>query len=264
MSLRRLKEIERGALAGKNHLQRALISATGAKGFYRTGSSLAGGAHLINTLRSATAGFENDDRYKRSFVQPEVKANIAVTLDCSGSMSCYVGRDRAKTLISECILASWALGALCKRMKVGFNASLCLLAREEGYAHSGYSGNLVPLWEGGSPTRPLQTHLRFNPNDGTHVASYARSALRLVEQMPRADHNIAVYMTDGSCNSTHLLQSLSRMAKARNIHLVGVVMGGISGQGHPCALECSDGADFANKGGKHLAGVVTGRVKQVY
>lgn len=266
MSIKRLKEIESAAMVGRNHLQRALLSAAGAKGFDRVGGSLAGGRHLVNTLNSVMrGGTENLDRYKKTYVEPEVKANIALVIDASGSMSDEI-RHVGRSLIKECIMATHALGALTKRLKVGFSGGLIIMGNHEGHAQgvTGYAGNFLPLWEGGKATRPLQDHLRYRPNDGTHIATYARTALEVAMTMPRADHTIAVYMTDGDCGSVDYLESITRMAQARGVHLVGVVMGGAKGRGHPCAIECRDGGDFASQVGKHLAGVVAGRIKPTF
>ena len=265
MSVKRLKEIESAAAVGRNHLQRALQEANGAQGLSLKGASLAGGTHLVNTYRTAVVGDKNSDRYKRHFIKPEVKANIALVVDASGSMDTTL-KSVGRSLMKECMMAVHALGSMSKKLKVGFSGGLVVLGHHQHRVSgvTGYVGNVIPVWENGKATRPLTDHLRYNPCDGTHIASYARTALALAESMGPATHTIAVYMTDGECHSTEFLESITRMATARGVHLVGVVMGGASGRNHPCAIECKDGGDFAAQVGKHLAGVVSGRIKPTF
>lgn len=266
MSVKRLKEIESSAMVGRNHLQRALQSAAGAKGFHRTGARLSGGRHLINTYNSVQrGGSENMDRYKRSYVEPEVRANISLVIDASGSMNDEI-KHVGRSLMKECMMATHALGSLTKRLKVGYSGGLVIMGNHDDQMSgvTGYCGNYLPLWECGKATRPLQDHLRYRPTDGTHIATYARTSLEVAMTMPPADHSLAVYMTDGECGSIEYLESITRMAQARGVHLVGVVMGGASGRGHPCAIECRDGGDFARQVGEHLAKVVSGRIKPTF
>jgi len=256
---REYEELVRAMRRGKNALRLALISERGAKGYARAGSSLAGGQALIRTYKSAAAGLVNNDRYKRRLVTPEVSASIHVAVDASGSMGQSV-RGSKVSLSGHLMMASHALADLGKSLKVGVESHLCFLAghRHNAFGQTGYDARLVPIVLGNRPTASLKAQVEYRPTDGTHVASYARAALALAERST-AKHRIAVYMTDGFCSSLSLLPSLHEMARARGVYLVGVVMGGESAQGHPNAVECLNGAEFASTVGLHLAKVVKGR-----
>jgi hypothetical protein len=260
MSLRREhEELVRAMRRGKNALRLALTEQRGAKGYARAGASLAGGQALIRTYRTAAVGLINHDRYKRRLVKPEVDASIHIAIDASGSMGQGV-RGSKVNLSGHLMMASHALADLGKSLKVEVESHLCFMAghRHQAFGQTGYDARLVPIVVGNRPTAPLKSHVGYCPTDGTHIATYARAALALAERSS-ARHRIAVYMTDGCCNSISYLPSLQLMAKARGIYLVGVVMGGESAEGHPNAVECLDGGDFASQVGLHLAKVVKGR-----
>lgn len=256
-SERLFQEAVKNSIVGRNALQRAIVVASGDKGYYKKGTRLAGGKHLLNTYRSALSSIENNDRFKRSFVSPSVSASIHITLDGSGSMCGGTWEDVVR--------ASHVINHMGVALKVKVDAHLALIGQGSAvnpHGSSDYPMTLVPLIEANKPQGARIAQERYSPVDGTCVSGYASSALHLAERST-ADHRVAVYMTDGYCHTTQYLPSLAEMARARGVHLVGVVMGSDAkriASEHPNALVVKDSADFASQIGKHLANVILGKV----
>ena len=168
-------------------------------------------------------------------------------------------------LWAEVVRASHVLHVMGQGLKVPVSSYLALLGQgslDNPQGASDLPMTLVPLIEKGKVVGTRLAQERFSPTDGTSVSGYAYSALKLAEAST-ASHRLAVFMTDGECFTTHYLSSIHEMAKARGVHLVGVVMGGDAqriAKQHPNALICKDATDFALKVGRHLANVIEGKV----
>lgn len=265
-----LVEVARkGCLPQVNLLRRALIEARGEKGLTRTGRSLAGGRHLVNSYRAAQAGVVNDDRYRRSFIEPSVEGAVSICLDISGSMDDHRDNRRGNpTIMQETMSAVIALTEVLEKLKVWHHTFGCDIEHYDqvgwrnhptkGATHP-YRAVHYPLSEGGRMVYEGDALMRFPANGGTYIAMYAEEAIRALEGVS-ARNKLAVYMTDGACESTEYLDSLRQMAEAQGIKLVGVVMGHRQMEAHashhPNGIYCPTGADFGKVVLSHLVSVI--------
>ena len=102
---------------------------------------------------------------------------------------------------------------------------------------------------------------RFPMVGGTHIATYADTAIKMVAKH-NAQNKVAIYMTDGCCHSTTYLKSLEQIAKRQGITLVGIVMGGEWGvSDHPNGVFAKDGVELGKIILGHLAKAVKGQLK---
>lgn len=252
-----------------NLLRRALIEARGSKGEARKGATLAGGRHLLNTYTSARRSEVNNDRYKRREIKPSVSAEVSILLDISGSMEDRRdGRRGNATIMEEAMGASIAMSELLAKLKVPHSLFGCDVEHydqagwrdhpTEGATHP-YRGVLYPFTDKRGLAYAGEQLMRFCPRGGTYIASYAEEAVRALEGS-RATHKLAVYMTDGACNSVAYLPSLALMAEAQGITLVGVVMGHASmaseASKHPNGVFCPTASEFGSVVVKHLTDLV--------
>ena len=267
-----LVEVARkGCLPQINLLRRALIEARGEKGLTRVGRSLAGGRHLVNTYRAAQAGVVNDDRYRRSHIEPSIEGAVSICLDISGSMDDRRdGHRLAPTIMEETMSACVALAEVLEKLGVWHHTFGCDVEHfdqqgwrdhpSKGATHP-YRGVIYPFSQNGRMVYDGDALMRFPPKGGTHIATYAEEAIRALEGV-NARHRLAVYMTDGACSSTEYLESLRQMAEAQGIKLVGVVMGharmASEARQHPNGVFCPRGADFGKVVLSHLVSVIKG------
>lgn len=263
-----LVEVARkGCLPQVNLLRRALIEARGEKGLTRTGRSLAGGRHLVNSYRAAQAGVVNDDRYRRSFIEPSVEGAVSICLDISGSMDDRRNNVRKNpTIMEETMSAVCALTEVLEKLGVWHNTFGCDVEQADpqngvdckGSTHP-YRGVIYPFSQNGRMVFDGDALMRFPATGSTYIATYAEEAIRALEGV-NARNKLAVYMTDGACNSTEYLESLRQMAEAQGIKLVGVVMGHDEmapyGQKHPNGVFCPTGAEFGKVVLSHLVSVI--------
>ncbi len=258
-----LDPIRQGMTPQVNLLRRALIEARGTKGLHRTGRSLAGGRHLINTYRSAQANVVNDDRFKRSFIEPSIEAAMSLTIDISGSMSSTLGN--GLSCGENVTLCASALAEVLDKLGVGHEMAYCDMDYVgEGVkgASAQYRGLIYPFTKTGKGVLyPVSKLLRFPMNGGTNIATYADTAIKMVARQ-NAHNKVAIYMTDGCCSSTSYLKSLEQIAKRQGITLVGVVMGGSWGvSDHPNGVFAKDGVELGKIILGHLAKAVKGQLK---
>lgn len=223
----------KGMVAQTNLLRRALIEARGSKGLLATGRSLAGGRHLVNTYRSAQSGEVNQDRFKRSFVEPSVDAGASLMLDISGSMTDNLWNKYS--IIQNVMASAVALSEVLDKLGVvhrigGVDVEMTSEGSDkESKVRStshGITGVVYPFSKpsGKGLNYPIESIMRFPANGSTYIATYAEVAVDEARKI-RAKHRVALYMTDGCCRSSHYLHSLAQQAKRDNITLVGVVMG---------------------------------------
>ena len=255
-----LDPIRQGMTPQTNLLRRALIEARGAKGLNRTGRSLAGGRHLINTYRSAQADVVNEDRFKRSFIEPSVEAAMSLTIDISGSMQSPLRN--GLSCGENVTLCASALAEVLDKLKVGHEMAYCDMNHTGGVAKgasTSYRGLIYPFTRTGQGVLyPVAKLLRFPMNGGTNIATYADTAIKMVARQ-NAQNKVAIYMTDGCCGSTRYLKSLEQIAKRQGITLVGVVMGGDWGASdHPNGVYAKDGVELGKVILGHLAKAVKG------
>lgn len=250
-----LDPIRQGMTPQVNLLRRALIEARGAKGLHRTGRSLAGGRHLINTYRSAQANVVNDDRFKRSFIEPSIEASMSLTIDISGSMDSQIGRT-GLTIGQHVTLCASALAEVLDKLGVGHEMAFCdMESVSSGRGSSArYRGLIYPFTKTGQGVLyPVEKLLRFPMTGGTNIATYADSAIKMVARH-NAQNKVAIYMTDGCCSSTSYLKSLEQIANRQGITLVGVVMGSDYGvSNHPNGVFAKDGVELGKIILGHLA-----------
>jgi hypothetical protein len=261
---KKLDPIRQGMTPQVNLLRRALIEARGAKGLNRTGRSLAGGRHLINTYRSAQANVVNDDRFKRSYIEPSIEASMSLTIDISGSMDNTIHRT-GLTIGQHVTLCASALAEVLDKLGVGHEMAFCDMARITGSgngATTNYRGLIYPFTKTGKGVLyPVEKLLRFPMCGGTHIATYADTAIKMVAKH-NAQNKVAIYMTDGCCHSTTYLKSLEQIAKRQGITLVGIVMGGEWGvSDHPNGVFAKNGVELGKIILGHLAKAVKGQLK---
>jgi hypothetical protein len=262
---KKLDPIRQGMTPQVNLLRRALIEARGAKGLNRTGRSLAGGRHLINTYRSAQANVVNDDRFKRSFIEPSIEASMSLTIDISGSMDQHIGRT-GMSIGQHVTLAACGLVEVLDKLGVGHEMAFCDMESVNGAGGKGASARYRGLIYPFSKTKqgvlyPVEKLLRFPMNGGTNIATYADSAIKMVAKH-NAQNKVAIYMTDGCCHSVAYLKSLEQIAKRQGITLVGVVMGSeYRVSDHPNGVFAQDGVELGKIILSHLAKAVSGKLK---
>lgn len=219
----------KGMLPQTNLLRRALIEAKGSKGLTRTGRSLAGGRHLVNTYRSVHSGKANDDRFKRTFIEPAVDGGVSMTIDISGSMDDTL--HNGYSIIRNVIASACAVAEVLDKLNVKHSFAFCDVEYASGSMPSGatthYTGLLFPFSKpsGKGLRYPADKLMNFPANGGTQISTYAECAIDLARNL-NAKNRIAIYMTDGCCSSSRYLKSLQEQAKRDGIVLVGVVMGG--------------------------------------
>jgi hypothetical protein len=210
--------VKSGMFQGRNALQNALTRANQARGTWKTGTSL-NTSKLVKTLVSVMSGKVNDDRFKRSFIEPEVTASLAVMIDISGSMDGSIGR-RKPSKLQDMTLSAYALAEVLSRIGVEVNVGYAdYEARPDG---QGYRPVIYNLIEGGKPLVPLADALRIGCLGGTDMISYAWAAVETAEASS-AYYRLAVYMTDGCCSSAPYLRSVAEQAARSGITLMGVV-----------------------------------------
>jgi len=211
--------VKAGMFAGRNALQNALTRANQARGSWKTGTSL-NTSKLVKTYVSVMSGKVNDDRFKRSWIAPEVTASLAVMVDISGSMDGSIGR-RKPSKLQDMTLSAYALSEVLSRIGVEVNVGYA--DYEDRPDRQGYRPVIYPLIEGGKPLVPLADALRIGSLGGTDMISYAWAAVETAEQS-QAYYRLAVYMTDGmDSGSAPYLRSVAEQAARSGITLMGVV-----------------------------------------
>ena len=257
----------KGMLPQTNLLRRALIEARGSKGLTRTGRSLAGGRHLVNTYRSVHSGVVNEDRFKRTFIEPAVDGGVAMTIDISGSMDDTLGN--GYSIIRNVIASACAVGEVLDKLNVKHSFAFCDVEYPNGGVHakgatSHYTGVLYPFSKpsGKGLRYPADKLMNFPANGGTQISTYAECAINLARQL-NAKNRVAIYMTDGCCSSSAYLKSLQEQARRDNIVLVGVVMGGgyhmeMEAKQHPNGVYASDSTEL----GKIILGPLAQAIKK--
>jgi len=254
-----ITKIEQKMMGGRNRLQLALQKDFQSKGFYRQGASLAGN-RLVKTLTAALDGRVNEDRYKRSFQEPEVTASVSITLDISGSMDSAINRG-GKSKYEEVVACAYALSAILRKMGVEVSVALCDFAQDP--CNQGTTMPIIyPLVWGGKEVVPIGDALKVSPQAGTLVSAYAWAAVEMAEQST-AHHRLALYMTDGQCSSSGECKSIARQALKSGIRLVGVVYESSwevpSIDDHPHATRATTPEEFGGVILHHLAEVVKGK-----
>ena len=251
----------KGMLPQTNLLRRALIESKGSKGLTRTGRSLAGGRHLVNTYRSVRSGVVNEDRFKRTFIEPAVDGGVSLTIDISGSMDDTL--HNGYSIIRNVIASACAVAEVLDKLNVKHSFAFCDVEYANGKMPTGatnhYQGVIYPFSkESGKGLRyPADKLMNFPANGGTNIATYAISAINLARKL-NAKNRIAIYMTDGCCSSSAYLKSLQEQAKRDGIVLVGVVMGGGSmmeeeAKYHPNGVYAKDSTELGKIILGHLA-----------
>ena len=253
----------KGMLPQTNLLRRALIEARGAKGLTRTGRSLAGGRHIVNTYRSVHSGVVNEDRFKRTYVEPSVEGGVSMTIDISGSMDDTL-RNR-HTIIQNVIASACAVAEVLDKLGVKHSFAFCDVECPQGGqtiptgSTSRYCGVLYPFSKanGKGLRYPADKLMNFPANGGTQISTYAECAIKMARQL-NAKNRVAIYMTDGCCGSSRYLKSLQEQARRDGIVLVGVVMGGGShmeaeAKAHPNGVYASDSTELGKIILGHLA-----------
>jgi hypothetical protein len=255
----------KGMLPQTNLLRRALIEARGAKGLTRTGRSLAGGRHLVNTYRSVHSGVVNEDRFKRTFIEPAVDGGVSMTIDISGSMDDTLGN--GYSIIRNVIASACAVAEVLDKLNVKHNFAFCDVEYANGNHRASspkgsanpYVGVIYPFSkESGKGLRyPADKLMNFPANGGTQISTYAESAINLARSI-NAKNRVAIYMTDGCCSSSTYLKSLQEQARRDGIVLVGVVMGGgwnmeNEAKAHPNGVYAKDSTELGKIILGHLA-----------
>lgn len=242
------------------------------KGEARKGSSL-NTKVLVKTFAAVQSGFENEDRYKTNFIKPEISVGLAVALDCSGSMDAplyprrpgggvkRVGGAEARALLTTGQSVAAAAAALQKTLPrdVLTRASIAFVDYE-GDGVGGVRAIEYPLSERGETIVPPTEWGNFNMTSGTSIETYAWSALRRAASMD-ATYKVAVYMTDGDCNTIAKLPSINEQAKRMGVTLVGVVMGNDVDPDsvphvHPNGVFCASASHFGQVIAQHLERVL--------
>ena len=251
----------KGMLPQTNLLRRALIEARGSKGLTRTGRSLAGGRHLVNTYRSVHSGVANEDRFKRTFIEPAVDGGVSMTIDISGSMDDTLRN--GYSIIQNVIASACAVAEVLDKLNVKHSFAFCDVEYPQGHIPSGstshYTGVLYPFSKpsGKGLRYPADKLMNFPANGGTQISTYAESAINLARGL-NAKNRVAIYMTDGCCGSSVYLQSLQEQARRDGIVLVGVVMGGghymeQEAKAHPNGVYAKDSTELGKIILGHLA-----------
>ena len=103
-----------------------------------------------------------------------------------------------------------------------------ILAAEEifyvSYVGENANQNLssVSKWDTRNNSKLFNVYM----NGGTHIATYAQTAIEMASTLP-TDQKIALFITDGYCSSVSYLESLRQQALAKGITLVGVGIGDV-------------------------------------
>lgn len=244
-----------------NVLARKLRSANTSKGMHYKGRTLAGGRHLINTFRAIKNNRDNQDRFRTIFVDPKLSAGISIAIDMSGSMDSKTGAwggcGRHSRWENIAILLNSILPALDK---IGVKTYAGLVDVIGTDNQLGYKGAIFEItnpnnkWD----TRNFEKLYKVYMSGGTHIATYAQTAIEMAEQLP-TDQKIALFITDGYCSSVSYLESLKQQAKAKGITLVGVGIGDVDPQvakAFPNGIYASNGLKLGEHLLKHLALIV--------
>ncbi|MAR83235.1 MAG: hypothetical protein CMF55_00355 [Legionellales bacterium] len=252
----------KGMLPQTNLLRRALIEAKGSKGLTRTGRSLAGGRHLVNTYRSVHSGVVNEDRFKRTFIEPAVDGGVSMTIDISGSMDDTLRN--GYSIIRNVIASACAVAEVLDKLNVKHSFAFCDVEYPQGQtipsgSTSHYHGVIYPFSKasGKGLRYPADKLMNFPANGGTQISTYAEASIKLARQL-NAKNRVAIYMTDGCCGSSVYLKSLQEQARRDGIVLVGVVMGGghymaKEAKAHPNGVYASDSTELGKIILGHLA-----------
>ena len=244
-----------------NVLARKLRSANSSKGLHYKGRTLAGGRHLVNTFRAVKNNRDNHDRFRTIYVDPKLSAGFSIAIDMSGSMdsqtSQWGGCGRYSRWENIAILLNTILPAL-DRIGVKTYAGLVDVVGTDNQL--GYKGSLFEITDPSQKWDSRNFDKLFNVymSGGTHIATYAQTAIEMAEQLP-TDQKIAMFVTDGYCSSVSYLESLKQQAKAKGITLVGVGIGDVSPQvakAFPNGIYASNGLKLGEHLLKHLALIV--------
>ena len=253
--------LEKLLLRHTNVLRRALITANSDKGLYYRGRSLAGGRHLINTYKSVQNNQVNHDRFRTIKVDPRVSAGFSIAIDCSGSMDCNTRRFGGAMTMSRWENVAVLLNVIlpiCDRLKIQTHAGLCDYTRSTNGA--GTKGNLIPIIRPDSKwdTKWLPELFCLSMSGGTHIATYANTAIEMAEQMT-CDQKVAMFITDGHCSSINMLESLKQQARRKGITLVGVGIGDVSretAERFPNGIYATNAKTLGEHLLKHLAEII--------
>lgn len=246
-----------------NALMTRLKTINARKGVARKGASLNGKA-LVKTYAAVLSGFENEDRFRTSFIKPEVSVSVHVSLDCSGSMDAVLKhRNNKPKRLTTCNAVAAAAAAMVKTIPkdVLKESTISFVDFENIGPVVGYRPIEYPLFDRGEMVVPPEEWGGFSCVGATSIEMYAWSAVRRAARAPTT-YKVAIYMTDGDCNTVAKLCSINEQAKRMGVTLVGVVMGNdVDPQGvpmtHPNGVFCTDGGEFAAIICKHLEEVLT-------
>jgi len=183
---------------------------------------------LVKSYSYARSNMNNIDRYKRNDTVIKVSTGLFFTLDMSASMK-YSRCDEIGDYFYCCKLLIEVLASTLIKEKIDLQVGLVNFDHANDRKRDKCNdGNLPECYHYTlkGNLKNFREDCKESASSNTKVADYAYMAYEGAKEFLKSDRKIAIFLTDGDCDSYHYLQCIKNMANYHNITLMGVCLGG--------------------------------------
>lgn len=185
------------------------------------------GRKLVKSYAYARSNRNNIDRYKRNDTIVKQSTGLYFSLDMSASMK-HFSSESIGSYFYCCKLLIEVLATTLIKENIEFKVSLVDFDYQSDDLSNQSAKGIKPVaneYVDKHSLKNFRNACKIGATSNTKVADYAYVAYEGAKDHLSTDRKIAIFLTDGDCDSYHYLQSIHNMAKYHNITLMGVCLG---------------------------------------
>ena len=182
---------------------------------------------LVKSYSYARSNMSNIDRYKRNDTVVKQSTGLYFALDMSASMK-HFSSESIGTYFYCCKLLIEVLASTLIKEKIDFKVALVDFDYMSDEHSNQSTAGVLPVANEYIDKKSLKNFrdaCKIGATSNTKVADYAYIAYEGAKDHLSTDRKIAIFLTDGDCDSYHYLQSIHNMARYHDITLMGVCLG---------------------------------------